>query len=92
MEKQAIANVKIGQTLSNGFEVLAVKQVSKNPADSYLQYVLAFKTTELGNKFVTWLYNECGQGCHNGHYFDTWEYDNDQKQALKAALLDFHIR
>lgn len=94
-QNKLVANIQVGQTINEDWKVLAVKPVSMNPLDNYLQIILCEKETEYGTKFVTWLYNAYG-GCNGGHYYDAYleklGYGLDKETAYKDALNDFNQR
>jgi hypothetical protein len=54
-----------------GFSYLNNRPVSQHPGDWYLRFVLAFRETQRGTEYVTWLYNATlgDKGSLNtGHY------------------------
>lgn len=63
----------------NGATCIKVKKYSLNLDDNYLAIVLAL----FGGQYVTWIFNACDGGCHEGHYFNT---------DLNAAIEDFNKR
>lgn len=64
--------------------ILARKPYSSNPADSYLEIVMArIEKNKISHEFVTWVLNKQTNGYSHGHY-----YESD----FKAALQDFNER
>jgi len=76
--------------------VIVRRPYSANPADSYLEVVLAFRGDEPMMPWVTWTYNKQSGGYGEGHYFsDIVKAANDfevrgtkkQQETVKVAVL-----
>jgi hypothetical protein len=80
--------------------IVARRPYSANPADSYLEVVLAYRGYELNMPWVTWVNNKQSGGYGEGHYFsDIVKAAKDfevrgtkkQQEAVKTALLQEQV-
>lgn len=64
-----------------GYEWVASRNLTKNPADWYLKVMLAYR--EADAQWVVWLYNATDKGLHEGYYTKSGEVARIKYQNKK---------
>lgn len=74
------------EMLPNGCIVLARKPASSNPADNYLEILLAYASGKEWVKPIVWRRNLQEDGLFGGDYFDTFRHGCREYLGFRTAL------